>query len=142
MEQLPITQRISIPYREIDFSYARSGGPGGQNVNKVETKVVARFDLAQSPSIPESTRRRVLRSLASRLTKRGELVIHSDRYRDRERNRADALERLAATLRKAIIRPRRRVATKPSRAHKEKRLSDKRHRGKRKFERSRVNPDD
>ncbi len=138
MEQIHINDRISIPINEIDFSYARSGGPGGQNVNKVETKAVLRFNLVGSRAIPYEDRARARQKLASRLTKYGVLVIQSDRHRDRERNRNDAIERLQELLRLAVHRPRRRVPTKPSRSQRERRLTNKKQNASKKRDRGRV----
>ncbi len=139
METIQINDRVAIPASELDFSYARSSGPGGQNVNKVETKVVLRFDLASSEALHPAERARAQRKLQTRLTKAGTLVLHCDRFRDRERNRAEAIERFRQVLGDAIARPRRRVATKPSRAQRERRISDKKQRGERKRQRSRPN---
>jgi ribosome-associated protein len=130
-----VSAAIEIPASEIHLSYARSGGPGGQNVNKVSSKAVLRFDLGASPSIPEPARERALRVLAARLTREGELILTSDRYRDQGRNREDVLERLGEILAAAVKRPRRRKPTRPSAGAVERRLVAKHHRAKRKLDR-------
>jgi ribosome-associated protein len=111
---LAITPEIRIPLSEFEFSYARSSGPGGQNVNKVNSKAVLRWNLLSSPSLAPDTRARILARLAAQLTTEGDLVISSDRFRDQLRNREDCLEKLKSLLFSASFVPKRRKKTKPS----------------------------
>lgn len=120
---------VRIPLSELSFRFARSGGPGGQNVNKVETKVEVRFTPRLSGALSPEQVERIERRLASRLTKDGELVVVSERTRFRERNRRDALERLRSLIEEALREPRPRRPTRPTRASRERRLSDKKRRG-------------
>lgn len=119
---------MSIPDSELVERFVRSSGPGGQNVNKVATAVELRFDVLNSPSLPETVRLRLLARNDRRLTDRGVLVISASRFRTQERNREDARERLAAVLATGTVVPKKRVATKPTRGSKERRLSGKRER--------------
>jgi ribosome-associated protein len=123
-----VTRSISLDPGEIQESFVRSPGPGGQNVNKVATAVQLRFDVARSPSLPDRVRRRVMRMAGKRLTSDGVLIIESHRFRTQERNRTDALERLKALIRRGAAPQRKRVATTPSPASRERRLTDKRRR--------------
>ncbi len=124
-----------IPPAEIALSFVRAGGPGGQNVNKVASKAVLRFDVGRSPSLSDSDRTRALARLASRLTNDGELILTSAAHRDQARNREAVLERLATVLRAALKPTRRRRRTRPSAGAVERRLATKRARGERKRER-------
>jgi ribosome-associated protein len=126
---------VRVPDREIAFQFVKSSGPGGQNVNKVATKAVLRWDAASSPSLPADVRGRFLQRFASRITAAGEIVIACDRHRNRERNRDDCLERLRRMLAEVAIAPRLRKRTRPRRGAVEQRLRDKRARAERKHER-------
>ena len=126
---LEISPTLAIPDDELVERFVRSSGPGGQNVNKVATAVELRFDIAQSPSLPEPVRARLLARRDRRLTDEGVLVINAQRFRTQERNREDAKERLAAFVAAGLVAPKPRIATRPSRASKERRLGAKRERG-------------
>ena len=114
-----------IPDDELEFRFFRSGGPGGQNVNKVSTSVQLRFDARTSPSLTDPVRERLLKLAGSRATLNGEILITAVRFRTQERNRADAVERLQGLVDAASIKPVYRVPTKPTRASKERRLEVK-----------------
>jgi ribosome-associated protein len=116
---------IRIPESELEFHFFRSGGPGGQNVNKVSTSVQLRFDVVNSPSLSQPVKERLLKLAGSRATQAGEVLITAVRHRSQERNRADALERLQGLIDEASIRPAYRVPTRPTRASKERRLEGK-----------------
>ncbi|HSD11374.1 MAG TPA: alternative ribosome rescue aminoacyl-tRNA hydrolase ArfB [Candidatus Binatia bacterium] len=126
---------MRVPEREIVFRFVKSSGPGGQNVNKVASKAVLRWNAASSPSISADIRRRFLERFGSRITAAGEIVIASDRHRDRERNREDCLDRLRRMLAEVAVAPAPRKRTRPHRGAVERRLRDKRARAGRKQER-------
>lgn len=119
---------ILIPEQELSERFVRSAGPGGQNVNKVATAVELRFDVANSPSLPEAVRARLLAKRDRRMTADGVLVINAQRFRTQDRNRQDARDRLAAFVESGRTAPKPRIATKPSRAAKARRLDAKRER--------------
>ncbi len=142
MDSLRVTARIAIPLDEIEISFARSGGAGGQNVNKVSSKAVLRFSVSGSRAFSATVRQRLLEKLASRLTKDGALVLHCDVHRAAERNRTAALERLRDLLAAAAATPKARRPTKVSQGQRERRLAEKRQRGERKQQRSRPRGED
>ncbi len=129
---LQVTATLHIPEGELVESFVRASGPGGQNVNKVASAVELRFDVAQSAALPEPLRARLLARRDRRLTAGGVFVIQASRFRDQARNREDARERLAEIVRAALHVPKKRVATKPTRASKERRIASKKKRAQHK----------
>ena len=134
---LIVNSRIRIPISEFTFSYMRSSGPGGQNVNKVSTKVRLRWSVLESPSLPNTVKERFRTKYARRMTTQGEILITSQRTRDRSRNIDDCLEKLREMLAEAAVVPKRRKKTKPSKASREKRLQQKREQAAKKQRRRR-----
>jgi ribosome-associated protein len=124
-DRIQITRTVAIDPAELDESFVRGAGPGGQNVNKVASAVQLRFDLLNSPNIPEPMKRRVAALAGSRLTKEGVIVITSNSHRDQPLNRAEALARLVALLREGAFVPKPRIATRPTLASKTRRLEGK-----------------
>lgn len=123
---IPITDTLSIPDDELSWAYARSGGPGGQNVNKVASKATLRWAMAGSPSIPEAVKERLRANHPSRVTTEGDFLITSQEYRDQERNRERCVEKLVELVSAALQPPKPRKATKVSKAAKRRRVADKR----------------
>ena len=124
-----VTSEIALDESEIQLQFVRASGPGGQNVNKVATAVQLRFDVVHSPSLPEDVRGRLLRLAGARVSKEGVLVIDARRFRTRERNRQDAVERLVELIRRAAKPPKTRLRTKRPLASVRRRLEAKRRRG-------------
>lgn len=125
MRTLDVNAAVQISIDEIQFTFARSSGPGGQNVNKVSSKALLRWNATTSPSVPDEIRPRLLARLGQRLTATGDVVLQSQRFRDQGRNTADCLEKLRELLAAALARPKTRRPTKPSRASVERRIKSK-----------------
>jgi len=133
-----VTPDITIDEKEIREEFVRSSGPGGQNVNKVATAVQLKFNVANSPSLPNGVRQRLIRIAGKRMTEEGVLIIDARRYRTQGQNRRDAIQRLVGLVRLAAERPRPRKKTRPSMATKKRRLESKRRRSETKRMRRRV----
>ncbi|VEN72587.1 conserved hypothetical protein [Candidatus Desulfarcum epimagneticum] len=139
---IEIAPGIFLNEKELIFSFVRASGPGGQNVNKVSTAVQLRFDAGRSPGLPGPVQDRLARLAGSRMSKDRVIVIDARRFRSRERNREDAIERLSRLIRKAAQKPRRRVKSKPPNASRVRRLEDKRRNSAQKRLRRRVSSSD
>ncbi len=138
MASLPVTPGIAIDESELVERFVLSSGPGGQNVNKVASAVELRFDAAQSPSLSEDVRARLKGVAGRRMTKDGVLVLQGHRFRDQSRNREDVRARLLDLIARAAVPPRPRKRTRPPRAAKEKRLTEKKARSRLKEMRGKV----
>jgi len=132
---LVINERISVRLSEMRFSYVRSSGPGGQNVNKVSSKAVLQWNPSTSSSLPDDVRRRLIEQQKSRINSEGELQITSERHRERSLNKQDCLEKLSGMLKKAATPPRIRRRTRPTKASRRRRLQDKKALGQKKAQR-------
>ncbi len=133
-----INERVTIPAEELSFVASRGGGPGGQHVNKVSSRVTLRFDVTGSPSLGDEDRERLLSTLTARLSNDGVLQISSHAARSQAANRVEVIERFRVLLENALRRPKKRRPTRPSGAAKRRRLDDKRHRSKVKRDRGSV----
>ncbi|TWU27038.1 Peptidyl-tRNA hydrolase ArfB [Novipirellula galeiformis] len=142
MNDLFVNARLSIPAAELNFTAARSSGPGGQNVNKVNSKVTLRWSMADCPGFNLGWRRRFTTRYQNRITREGELVLHSERYRDQARNLADARSKLAEMLLACQAPPTPRKATKPTRGSQRRRLDKKRQNSQKKSDRRGPRADD
>lgn len=125
-----VSEDILIGDDQIDLDFVRSPGPGGQKVNKTSTAVRLRFDAAGSPSLPAEVKERLARLAGARMTAAGVLVIRASRYRTQKANRDDALRRLAGLIARAARRPKKRIATTPSAASRQRRLEGKKRRSR------------
>jgi ribosome-associated protein len=135
LAMLSINRRIQIPLSELNFTFARSGGPGGQNVNKVNSKAILRWPVVTSPSLSEDIRSRFLQKYAHRMTGSGDFVLTSQRYRDQDRNIDDCLEKLREMIAAVAVPPVPRRATKPTHTSKQRRVQAKREISQKKQER-------
>jgi ribosome-associated protein len=138
---LVVNSRISIPMSEFQFSFARSSGPGGQNVNKVNSKAMLRWRVLESGSLPGDVRDRLLTRYGTRITGEGDLIVSSQRFRDQGRNVSDCLEKLREMLAAIAAPPKRRRPTKPSRAAVARRIETKQKRSRQKQMRRAVDDD-
>ena len=116
---------IQIPFAEMDFTYARSRGPGGQNVNRTNSAAILRWNLWASHALNADTKERLAIKLQSKLTVDGDLIIRSEVHRDQDQNRSECIRKLHETLQKALFVPKKRVATKPTRSSQRKRVDEK-----------------
>ena len=130
--------KLTIPYHELDFSFVRSSGPGGQNVNKVNSKAVLRWRIVDSPSLPILGRTQILERLAPKITQEGDLIIMSDRFRDQKMNKDDCIAKLNELLEWASHTPKNRKKTKPTRSAKRRTLEGKGRVGEKKKLRGKV----
>ena len=141
LSMLSVNSRIQIPEREFKFSFSRSSGSGGQNVNKVNTKVTLHWDVEDSPSISEALRQRFIKRFASRISQEGEVVISSSRSREQARNKAQCLEKLKAMILEVASPAKKRIPTKIKKSAVERRLKDKKMKARTKERRKKPKED-
>lgn len=139
---LRVNDRIAIPFTEFDFSFARSGGPGGQNVNKVNSKVTLRWAVNQSKTLPSDVRARFCERYPRRINKEGILILNSERFRDQGRNVADCLEKLRLLILEIAVAPKKRRPTRRTKGSVERRLRDKKQAAQKKQRRRRPQSDE
>ncbi|ABW67529.1 alternative ribosome rescue aminoacyl-tRNA hydrolase ArfB [Desulfosudis oleivorans] len=135
---LTISRNIAIDENELTFKFIRASGPGGQNVNKVASAVQLRFDVAHSPSLPGPVKNRLIKLAGRRISEEGVLVIEAKRFREQGKNRQDAIDRLVALVARALVVPRARKKTAPTKASKRRTVDEKVYRGRVKQRRGRV----
>lgn len=138
---LYINERISIPFEEFEFTFARSSGPGGQNVNKVSSKAVLRWNVTETPSLPDPVRQRFLSRYKNRIAKDGCIVLHGQKYRDQTRNMDDCKDRIKSMVLDVVAPPVKRRPTKPSRGAKRRRLESKKQNSEKKQRRQKPRLD-
>ncbi len=135
---ITITNKIKISEKELVFSFIRASGPGGQNVNKVSTAVQLKFDVNNFSGISEDVRIRIKKNAGKRITTNGILIIEAKRYRTQEKNKQDAINRLVRILKKSLETPKKRKATKPTKASAEKRIGNKKQKSSKKNLRKKI----
>lgn len=133
---IQITDDITFDETELEYEFVRSSGPGGQHVNKVASAVQLRFNIGLSKSLPQSVKERLIKIGGKRVTKEGDIVIKAQSHRSQEKNRTEAISRLVTLIEKATHKPKYRIPTKPSKAAKQRRLDQKKHRSRIKKERT------
>ncbi len=141
-DYLIVNSNLSLPLHEMQLTASRSSGPGGQHVNTTDSRIQLRWNIQSSPTLSDTQRSILLRAMSSRITDDGDLILACDSNRSQRRNRDEVLQRLASMVRTALIPPKQRKKTRPTRASREKRLQQKRHRSEVKKGRSRGNESD
>lgn len=135
---MKITNKLFLAPSEISLTFITSSGPGGQNVNKVASAAHLRFNVLNSPSLPEDVRQRLITQLGKKITTQGDIIIKADRFRTQERNKQDAMNRLAAMIKLAAYPPKKRKKTRPTKTSIEKRLAHKKEHSKKKISRQKM----
>ena len=125
MNVISIKHGIEIPYHELEITTSRSGGPGGQHVNKTETRITIRWNIKETSALPPALKERVLKNLESRITADGYLIIHNSESRSQLQNKKNAIAHLVRTIQKALLAPKKRIKTKVPKKEKEKRMQEK-----------------